>query len=116
MATNCVEKGKTIDYTAGADIASGQFVMVGALAAVAITAIASGATGALDTSQVFDLPKGAEAITQGAKLYWDADGDPVGGVAGSGCLTTTATDNDYAGIAWAAADAGAALVPLKLNA
>ncbi|MEL6613939.1 MAG: capsid cement protein, partial [Bacteroidota bacterium] len=51
------------------------------------------------------MPNAAVASTQHAKAYWDADGDPVGGTAGSGAVTNVATDNVFIGyFADAAAD------------
>ena len=114
---NKVQNGKTIEYSpTSTAVSAGQMVLIGTLAAVAVTDIAVGDIGACETEGVFELPKASGAITQGAQLYWDADGDPAGGEAGSGCLVTSATDNLYAGIAWASAQAGDALIPLKLNA
>ena len=58
MATNFVQEGKTLDYTAsGADVASGEFVVVGILGGVAKTAIADGKTGAVCISGVFSVAK-----------------------------------------------------------
>ncbi|UZP67723.1 DUF2190 family protein [Desulfovibrio mangrovi] len=118
MAQNHVQEGKKMNWTNGgaAAVVSGQAVVVGALVGVAAGDIAVGETGVLEVAEVRFLPKAAEAITQGAKLYWDANGNPVGGVAGSGCLTATATDNTYAGVAFAAAADTAATVDIKLNA
>jgi len=58
--------------------------------------VAAGLTG------IYGLVKDASEITDGASLYWDADGNPYGGTAGSGCLTTTATDNTFVGFGMAA--------------
>ncbi len=113
---NKVQNGKTITYApSGGNVSTGQFLLIGALAAVALTDIADGETGACQTEGVFELPKATGAINQGAQLYWDADGDPVGGVAGSGALTTTPTDNTPVGKAWADAASGDAKVKIKIN-
>ena len=118
MANNHVQKGVNMRWTndTGTGVLSGQAVVVGSLVCVALVDIPNGGIGELATEEVYYLPKAAEAITQGAKLYWDANGNPVGGVAGSGCLTATATDNTYAGVAFAPAASGAATVDIKLNA
>ena len=118
MANNHVQEGKKMNWTNGgaAAVVSGQAVVVGTLVGVAETGIAVGEVGVLVVAEVWSLPKATEAITQGAKLYWDANGNPVGGVAGSGCLTATATDNTYAGVAFAPAASGDATVDIKLNA
>jgi predicted RecA/RadA family phage recombinase len=84
---------------------------------VALGDIADDESGELAVAEVFEVRKAAgEALTQGSKLYWDADGNPQGGTAGTGCLTATATDNTYAGVAFAAAGATAETVAIKLNA
>ncbi|MBU1247413.1 MAG: DUF2190 family protein [Proteobacteria bacterium] len=115
---NLIQRGKQMTWTnsTGSDVSSGQVVVVGGVVCVASTDIADGETGELATEEVYDLSKATGAITQGASLYWDADGDPVGGTAGSGALTTTSTDNTYAGKAWAAAASGDLLVNIKINA
>ncbi|MBW1712589.1 MAG: DUF2190 family protein [Deltaproteobacteria bacterium] len=116
MAKNYREKGEVMTITAGADLSSGQPVIVGDMAVVALVDIANGETGAAAAEGVFELPAATAAIDQGVKVYWDADGDPVGGEAGSGACTATATDNDLLGIAWEAKAAGGATVLVKLNA
>jgi predicted RecA/RadA family phage recombinase len=106
MATNYVQEGKTLNYTAGADITSGQFVLIGTIGGVAKTDIVSGKTGAVHVCGVFSLPKASGAVTQGAKLYWDESESEV---------TTTATDNTLIGVAAAAAASGDSNVHVLLN-
>src|SRR5690606_31441590 len=105
-ATNYVQEGKTLNYTAGADITSGQFVLIGTIGGVAKTDIANGKTGAVHVCGVFSLPKASGAVTQGAKLYWDESESEV---------TTTATDNTLIGVAAAAAASGDSNVHVLLN-
>ncbi|MCF8043283.1 MAG: DUF2190 family protein [Desulfarculaceae bacterium] len=117
MATNLIQKGESINITASGAKNAGDFVMVQDLAVICAVDIADGQTGAAYATQVHEVAaKANEVISQGDELYWDADGDPVGGIAGSGCLTKVATDNKYAGKAWAKAVAGAGSVQIKLNA
>ncbi len=106
MATNYVQEGKTLNYTAGADITSGQFVLIGTIGGVAKTDIANGKTGAVHVCGVFSIPKATGAVTQGAKLYWDESESEV---------TTTATDNTLIGVAAAAAASGDSNVHVLLN-
>lgn len=106
MATNYVQEGKTLNYTAGADITSGQFVLIGTIGGVAKTDIANGKTGAVHVCGVFSIPKASGAVTQGAKLYWDASESEV---------TTTATDNTLIGVAAAAAASGDSNAQVLLN-
>lgn len=98
----------------GADVVSGQAVLVGAVLGVATNDIPDGADGVLATEGVFTLPAvdGVETDwTQGTPLYWDA-----------GNAEVTDDDNSNAntpiGVAWAAkleADT-TALVKINSNA
>ncbi len=118
MAKNHVCQGKVLDYAnaSGVDIASGSPVLVGKLMGVAVEDILDGFSGSVAVEEVFEIRKVTGAITQGADLYWDADGNPVGGPSGIGALTTTSSGNTYAGRAYAAATETAATVQIKLNA
>ncbi|MGE4193083.1 MAG: DUF2190 family protein [Pseudodesulfovibrio sp.] len=100
----------------GSTIKSGTMVLVGVRLGVAVADIANGDTGYLAMTGVHALPKATGAITQGAAVYYDADGDPLGGTAGTGALTTTATDNTLAGYAAKAAAEADTTVELALNA
>lgn len=96
MATNFIQNGETITWTngTGSAIASGDIVKIGDLIGVALTDIAASASGAVATRGVYELPAvNNAAITQGAKVYFDAT---------AGKITPTATDNTLAGIAWEA--------------
>ena len=100
-----VQAGENIDHTPVAAVAAGQVVVQGSMIGVAKTPIAAGALGALAVKGVFDVVKANEQQALGAALYWDADGDPYGGTAGTGCATTTAGGNTFIGFAQAAAGA-----------
>jgi len=100
-----VQDGRSIDYTPGSVVAAGQVVVQGAMIGVAKTPIAAGALGALAVRGIFDVVKANEQQAVGAALYWDADGNPYGGTAGTGCATTTAGGNTFIGFAQAAAGA-----------
>lgn len=105
-----------LTITAGAEVSKGQLVFVEDLAAVALEDIPAGGQGRVTTEGVHLITgKTAAAIAQGKKLYWDSDANPVGGPAGSGALTVTASGNRYVGVAWAAAGAGDSAVLVKLN-
>lgn len=107
MATNYVQEGKALNYTpSGADVASGDLVIIGTIAGVAKTDIADGKTGAVHICGVFSLPKASGAVTQGAKLYWSSANSNV---------TTTASGNTLIGVAAAAAASGDASIPVLLN-
>ena len=106
MATNYIQEGKSLNYTpSGASVSSGDFILLGAIGAVAKTDIADGKTGAVHICGVFSVPKASGAITQGAKLYWSS---------ANSNLTTTATGNTIVGVA-AAAASGDSNVSILLN-
>ena len=99
-----VQDGAAVDHTPfGADVAAGQVVVVGARAMIARTPILDGKLGALATGGMFDIVKAQESISDGAAIHWDADGDPYGGTAGTGCATATSTANTFLGFAVGAA-------------
>ena len=108
MTTKFVQPGEVINYTAGANIASGQVVLMGVRIGVALTAIANGSTGPVQVTGVFAIAKlSTDVVAQGAALYWDNTNSR---------LTTTASGNTLAGYATAAAGNGAATVNIKINA
>jgi len=107
MSTNFIQEGKSLNHTpSGVSLVSGQFILIGAIGAIALTDIADGKTGTVHVSGVFSVPKATGAITQGAKLYWNSTNSN---------LTTTATANTIVGIAAAAAASGDANVNILLN-
>ena len=111
-----VQEGHSIDYTPGSNVSAGQVIVLGSVSlAIAKLDIAANALGALATGGVFDGVKATGAINFGDPVYWDVDGDPVGGTAGTGALTTTATANLYAGRAVKAALSGDATVRFELR-
>jgi predicted RecA/RadA family phage recombinase len=72
MATNYVQPGDVIQYTAGAEISSGDVVKMGNTLGVALQDIANGATGSVAIRGVFTVPKvTAAVIAQGDSLTWD---------------------------------------------
>jgi len=115
MAKNYIQEGRIIPFTAGANIKSGQVVVVGSLVGVSMTDVPDGSEGQLALEGIFDVPAAAAAITVGAPVYWDADGDPYGGTADSGAATATATDNTLMGYAIAAKALNGGTVRVKLS-
>ena len=115
MATNFVQEGKVIPFTASGAKTSGQVVVVGSLVGVSMAAVADGGEGQLAVEGVFDIPAATAAITVGAPVYWDADGDPVGGTEGSVAATATSTDNTLMGHAISAKSATVGTVRVKLG-
>jgi predicted RecA/RadA family phage recombinase len=95
---NFIAEGCSIEYTAGADIDSGDVVALGMGVGVAAGDIANGEKGTVHVRGVFELAKATgTAWTEGDKLYWDA---------GASKFTKTATGNKPAGFAHAAAASG----------
>ena len=115
MATNFIQKGDVIDYTPSSAVESGEVVVIGSLVGVAKTDIAASAEGAVAIEGVYEIPAATAAITLGAAVYWDADGNPVGGTAGSGAATATSTDNTKMGYAVEAKASAAGTVKVKLE-
>lgn len=109
MATNYIQPGEVIDYTAGTALASGAGVKIGSRIGVALAAIAAGATGPVQVSGVFGLAKlSTDVVTAGALLYWDDTNKR---------LTLTALPaNTLAGYAFDDAGNGVPTVKIKLNA
>lgn len=108
MTTKFVQPGEVIDYTAGANIASGQVVLMGSRIGVALKAIANGETGPMQVTGVFNIAKlSTDNMAHGALLYWDNTNSR---------LTTTASGNTLAGFAAAAAAASTTSVNIKINA
>lgn len=99
--------GLYVDYTPSSAVAVGDVIVIGNLLGIAERPIAANELGALAVEGLFNLVKDNSDISDGDNLYWDADGDPVGGTAGSGAVTTTSTGNKYLGIAIGAAGAAA---------
>lgn len=98
--------GVAIDYTPAAAVAAGDVIEQGNLLGYAPYAIAADELGSLNVEGVFDIQKAAEAFAAGDRVYWDNDGNPTGRTAGDGCLTKTATGNNFAGRVVIAAASG----------
>jgi predicted RecA/RadA family phage recombinase len=114
---NFVQKGDRITYTNNTEaaIASGAVVVVGALVCIACVDIAIGATGALATEGVYEVPKRAHASTaaigQGEKVIYDisaAEFDNAAATPAAGDITGNCT-------AWAAAASTATTFHVKLS-
>lgn len=72
MATNYVQEGKILDFTAPYDRTSGQGFQVGSIFAVALGTALSGAAIRGQIAGVWTLAKtSAQAWTVGQKIYWD---------------------------------------------
>lgn len=104
---NFVQPGETITQIAPAAVSSGDGVLVGTIFGVAQYSAASGAEVELARRGVFDLPKkAAEAITAGAKVYWNNTNKEI---------TTTASGAILVGAAVLAAGASDATARVLLD-
>lgn len=101
---NYVRKGDSIEFVAVAAIASGEIVDVGALSGISVGAYAIGDTAVISLCGVYEVPKIAEAITLGAKLYSD----------GSGNATVVVSTNVFLGYAFTAQLLGDTTVQVRL--
>ncbi len=94
MSTNFIEKGEVLNYTAnGKNIFSGELVIIGSIAGIAKTDIAIGGTGAVHITGVYSLPKANDAITQGAKVYWNSINYHVTNIKADNVLIGVAANN-----------------------
>lgn len=89
----------TLPYTPSADTASGEVVVLGQIVGFTNRPIAAGELGALVVAGRATFQKAHGAISAGDPVYWDADGNPYNGTAGTGAATTTASGNKFAGYA-----------------
>lgn len=112
MATNKHSEGATIRYTnAGADISSGDVVVVNNMICIAAKDIATGETGTLFAEGAYTVPKSAgNAINQGEKVIYDVSASAF---VYSGATAATGDVSDAA-VAWEDAAAGATSVVVKL--
>jgi predicted RecA/RadA family phage recombinase len=108
--------GNSIDHTPASAVAAGDVVVLGNnLVTVAKVDIEADRLGAVATRGVFDVVKDASDITGPTEAYWDADGDPVGGTAGSGAFSSDSTKGPFAGWFLEAAGTGVGTVRMSLN-
>jgi len=111
MAKNFVHEGTAVEYTAGADISSGDVVAMGDSIGIALTDIANGATGAVAIEGVFTVAKAAgTAWNCGDKLDWDASASAFA----KGITEATGDISDCA-IAFGDAETAATTATVKLT-
>lgn len=93
--------------TAPVAVASGGGALIGAIFGVAKVNIAQGVRGPFCLTGKFEFPKDANAIAEGARVYWDNTNRVV---------TATATNNTLIGACVLSALAAATTVHVRLNA
>jgi predicted RecA/RadA family phage recombinase len=101
---NFVSEGSVVTLIAPHNVKSGDGVVVGAIFGVAAYDALLGAAVECAVEGVFNLPKLAGALAQGALVYWSAS---PAGVAGSGSKLIGVTTN--------AAASGDTTVDVRLN-
>lgn len=103
-----IQEGSSIDYTPtpGSGVSAGDVVINGELVGVAKRDIPANIAGSLATEGVFEIVKANEALSFGEDVFWDADGDPVGGTVGSGAATAAASGHTFLGRVIKAAASG----------
>ena len=108
MATNYVQPGEVIELTATGAVASGAGVKVSQRVGVAITAAAaSGDKYSVALEGVYNIAaKSTDTMSPGDLVYWDDTAKEV---------TTTATANTLAGIAFESKGSGTTTLAVKLN-
>ena len=90
MANNYYQDSDIIDYTAGADVASGELVIQGSFVGVAIKDIATGETGAIKRTGVWSLVKAATVVfAQGDPAYYNATTKEITDVTSGNTLVGT---------------------------
>lgn len=105
---NYIQPGNTLTLTAPVGgVTAGSAYKIGQILVVAACDAAAGEEFEGQTCGVFDLPKNtAQALTEGALVYWDTT---------PGELTTTAAGNLLVGVAVAAALAADTTGRVRLN-
>lgn len=99
-----VKPGKTLTIVAGSDIASNDPIQTGKLFGVALTNIATGASGEIGLEGVYTLDKDGSTFAQGADVYHDGTD-----------ATSTSAANEHIGAANKAAGGGDATVEVRLD-
>jgi hypothetical protein len=108
--------GEVIDYTPSSAMTAGQVFKLGGRAAFPINDIAASKQGSVQVAGHAKFRAAAVVGNVGDNAWWDDDGNPYGGTAGSGCLTTNAAvGNIWLGILTAALAATDGVATVALN-
>jgi len=91
------QNGKSIDYTPAADVAAGTIVALKGVVGITKLDIPANTKGALAVEGIFAVPKKNEAFAAGLPVWFDADGDPNVGTAGTGAATQIGGDAQASG-------------------
>ncbi len=111
-----VDEGEYIPYTPVSAVYGGDIVVVGTIPLLAESDIAAAELGNLACEGIWKMPKDSSSFTAGDAVYWDSDGNPVTGTAGTGAASSTATGNNLIGFVTADAASGDDYVYVKASA
>ncbi|WP_020179534.1 DUF2190 family protein [Methylopila sp. M107] len=104
---NFIQRGETVPLVSPTGgVKSGDGVLVGSLFGVANHDAVEGSDVETTLTGVYDLPKSASALGEGAKAYW---------ASGSKTIVGTASGNTLVGAVVRAAAADASTVRVRLN-
>ncbi len=115
------KQGDRRDYSPASDTYAGDIVVIGTSVFLATDDIAgtttsfnngTQTTGGVLTRGLWKVPKDTSTFSDGDPIYWNATGNPIGGTAGTGCATSTASGNNLMGQAVQAQLTGDATVLL----
>lgn len=95
MKAKFFQNDGAFDYTPDSAVSAGSVIAIAGLCGVANLDIAAGQLGALATTGIFAMAKVTGALSAGAVVGYDNDGDPLGGTAGSGAVTSTLGNVDF---------------------
>jgi hypothetical protein len=111
-----VQSEVSIPYTPSTAVAAGDvLVLSNNIVAVANRAIAADALGSISLRGVYKMAHVAGTTYIGQNVYWDEDGDQYGNdTTGTGCITTSASGNNWCGWAIEAATATDSTVKVML--
>ena len=111
------QEGDHIDYAPGnAAITGGDVVKIGNAVCIAKEDIPANGLGTVTRRGVFRCPKdNASAFNAMDQVFWNATGNPLGGINGAGAMSNNATNTTLAGRAYAAQLVGDATVDVILN-
>ncbi len=112
MATNYVQDGTVMPFTASGAVSSGDPVVIGGLLGVALADVADTEVGQASIEGVFSLPKvSAAVIAAGERVQWDVSATGIEDAA----ATPATGDLVNVGIAMEAAGNGVTTIAVKLN-
>lgn len=115
MATNHESSGNVLQWTngTGAAVSSGDVVVVGQTLGVALVDIADGASGSVQITEVFNVPKvSAAVIAQGETLTWDVS---AGAFDDNAAVAATGDVTGPTAVAWEAAGDGVTTMAVRFT-